>query len=149
MALSKSQSTEDDSNLIFVYGSLMRGMERASFISNPDKARFVSSGAARGTLYDAGAFPGMIESANVSMVVGEVYELFDRDTFFETLDLIEGYWPEQPERSLYARKTIPVTTHEGTIKAWAYIFNQPVTGLLKIASGDFRCWATAVPAFVE
>ncbi|MGH7491726.1 MAG: gamma-glutamylcyclotransferase family protein [bacterium] len=149
MALSKSQSAEEDTNLIFVYGSLMRGMERASFINNPDKARFVSTGAARGTLYDAGSFPGMIESANGSMVVGELYELFDRDTFFETLDLIEGYWPDQPERSLYARKTIPVTTHEGTRIAWAYIFNQPVTGFQKIASGDFRCWETTAPSLVE
>src|SRR5262245_56746607 len=149
MALSKPLSAEDETNLFFVYGSLMRGMERASFINNPDKAQFVSPGAARGTLYDAGSFPGMIESANGSMVAGELYELFDRETLLETLDLIEGYWPDQPERSLYARKIIPVTTQEGTRMAWAYIFNQPVTGFQKITSGDFRCWETAEPALVE
>jgi gamma-glutamylcyclotransferase (GGCT)/AIG2-like uncharacterized protein YtfP len=149
MALSKSQPADEETNLIFVYGSLMRGMERASFINNPDKARFVSPGTARGTLYDAGSFPGMIESANGSMVAGELYELFDAETFLETLDLIEGYWPDQPERSLYERKIIPVSTHEGMKMAWAYIFNQPVTGFQKIACGDFRRWESAAPSLVE
>lgn len=147
MALLKGRQGEEDTNLLFVYGSLMRGMERASFINNPDKARFISNGVARGALYDTGAFPGMIESANGSAVAGEVYELFDPETFFETLDLIEGYWPDQPERSLYVRKVIAVATNEGMKNAWAYIFNQPIAGFAKIASGDFRLQEAAAESY--
>ena len=137
MALSKWQA-EEETNLLFVYGSLMRGMERANFLDNPDKARFAGAGAARGILYEAGSFPGMIESANGSLVAGELYELFDAETFFETLDLIEGCWPDQPERGLYMRKIITVATNQGERRAWAYLFNQPVAGYARIASGDFR-----------
>jgi hypothetical protein len=37
MALSKRRPMEEETHLLFVYGSLMRGMERASFIGNPQK----------------------------------------------------------------------------------------------------------------
>lgn len=116
----------------------MRGMERASFISSADKASFVSAGSARGTLYDLGAFPGMKEGNNGSLVHGELYELVDPQTFFDTLDLIEGYWPEQPERSLYVRKLVRVSTSAGEKSAWVYLLNQPLAGLKAIPSGDYR-----------
>lgn len=128
----------DDSNLLFVYGSLMRGMERADFLNATHKARFLSTAAAPGKLYHLGAFPAMKEGSNGSMVRGELYELLDPQTFFETLDLIEGYWPEQPERSLYVRKLIPVITPEGEKKAWAYLLNLPFENLKAIPSGDYR-----------
>jgi len=128
----------EEACLLFVYGSLMRGMERATFMSPPNKAKFITTGSTRGTLYDLGSFPGMMESNNGSVVYGEVYELFDPETFFDTLDLIEGYWPEQPERSLYVRKQITVSTPEGEKSAWAYVLNQPSLYLQKIPSGDFR-----------
>lgn len=137
MAYSSAEILEDN-NLLFVYGSLMRGMERTAFMNNPDKARFVAPGETRGTLYNLGAFPGMKEGNNGSVVHGEVYALLDPQTFFETLDLIEGYWPEQPERSLYVRKLVNVSTPEGEKSAWAYILNQTFTGLQPIPSGDFR-----------
>ncbi|NUO78710.1 gamma-glutamylcyclotransferase [candidate division KSB1 bacterium] len=142
MAQSSAEISED-TNLLFVYGSLMQGMERAGFMSNPYKAVFVSTGVAHGTLYDFGAFPVMKESNNGSLVHGEVYELFDPQTFFDTLDLIEGYWPAQPERSLYVRKLIMVTTPEGEKSAWAYVLNQQFADLRKIPSGDFRQYTPA------
>ncbi len=128
MALSKQHPAEEETNLFFVYGALMRGRERADFIDNPDKARFIGAGKARGTL-DAGAFSGMREGNNGNWVAGELHELFDPEIFFETLDLIEGCWPGQPERSLCVRKIISVTTNGGAQRAWAYVFNQPPAGL--------------------
>jgi gamma-glutamylcyclotransferase (GGCT)/AIG2-like uncharacterized protein YtfP len=116
----------------------MRGMERAAFMGNPDKSRFVCAGCARGTLYDLGAFPGMKEGDNGSTVQGELYELLDPQTFFDTLDLIEGYWPEQPERSLYVRRLVTVSTSQGEQTAWVYILNQPFPDLKPIPSGDYR-----------
>lgn len=128
----------EESNLLFVYGSLMRGMERASFMNSADKASFAGAASTRGTLYDLGAFPGMREGNNGSLVHGELYELIDPETFFATLDLIEGYWPEQPERSLYVRKLVSVSTNAGEKSAWIYFLNQPLAGLKVIPSGDYR-----------
>ncbi|MDZ7269671.1 MAG: gamma-glutamylcyclotransferase [candidate division KSB1 bacterium] len=128
----------ETTDLLFVYGTLMRGMERADFLNNPDKASFAGPATAAGKLYDVGSFPGMIESDNGERVHGELHRLQDPELFFETLDLIQGYWPDQPERSLYIRKIIPVTTAQGTTQAWSYILNLPVNGLKPIPSGDFR-----------
>lgn len=133
-----SSELSDETNLLFVYGSLMRGMERNAFISSPDKARFVAAGSVRGMLYDLGAFPGMKDDHEGGLVLGELYELVDPTTFFATLDLIEGYWPEQLARSLYVRKRIAVQTTNGERTAWAYVLNQALTGAKPIPSGDYR-----------
>lgn len=146
-------------NLLFVYGALMRGMERARFLSN-EKTRFVCPATANGTLYAIGGFPGLVvyppavdSSASIRVedggsrprlpttasvpepphengrrVHGELFEIFDPLTFFNTLDVIEGYWSDQTERSLFVRKLIPVETESGTTTAWAYILNLPNNG---------------------
>ncbi|MDZ7363752.1 MAG: gamma-glutamylcyclotransferase [candidate division KSB1 bacterium] len=141
-------------NLLFVYGSLMRGMERGHFLSE-QKAKFLSTAAVAGALYALGDFPGLVldiadeyRSAPTSqaaeqpssqphserrLIHGELFEIFDPLTFFETLDVIEGYWPDHTERSLFVRKLIPVQTGQGEIRAWAYILNLPVNGLSKLS----------------
>lgn len=142
MTLAKTKAEiSEDSNLLFVYGSLMRGMERADFLNAAHKARFLSTGVTPGTLYHLGAFPAMKEGNNGSLVHGEIYELVDAQTLFDTLDLIEGYWPEQPERSLYVRKLVAIVTPEGEKKAWAYLLNLPFENLKAIPSGDYREYA--------
>lgn len=65
---------------------------------------------------------------NERRVHGELFEIFDPLTFFNTLDVIEGYWPDQIERSLFVRKLIPVETENGATTAWAYILNLPANG---------------------
>ncbi|MGH7597634.1 MAG: gamma-glutamylcyclotransferase family protein [bacterium] len=146
-------------NLLFVYGALTRGMERARFLSG-EKTRFLCPATVNGTLYPIGNFPGLVvgSSAMVSAasiraadgssrphvpttaaaaesshengrrVDGELFEIFDPLTFFNTLDVIEGYWPNQIERSLFVRKLISVETANGATIAWAYILNLPANG---------------------
>ena len=139
MLFSKRRVEPDESTAyLFVYGSLMRGMERAAFINNSHKARFVAEGVTAGKLYDLGSFPGMVEGENGSLVQGELYEILDPETFFATLDLIEGCWLDQPERSLYLRRPVRVMTSAGEKTAWAYFLNLPVAGLPEILSGDYR-----------
>ena len=140
-------------NVLFVYGSLMRGMERGHFLSK-EKAEFLAAASTPGTLYSIGDFPGLVldvaagnHSAPASQaagksslqphserhrIYGELFEIFDPLTFFETLDVIEGCWPDQAERSLFVRKLIPVQTDQGETKAWAYILNLPVNGLSQL-----------------
>jgi gamma-glutamylcyclotransferase (GGCT)/AIG2-like uncharacterized protein YtfP len=66
---------------------------------------------------------------NDRRVHGELFEIFDPATFFDTLDVIEGYWPDQIERSLFVRKLVSVTDANGvTATAWAYVLNLPLNG---------------------
>jgi len=145
-------------NLIFVYGSLLRGREHERFLSK-DKAKFLCPATTTGTLYLIGDFPGlaldspadnhpapalpptgqtpMQQTINMDNIAGELYEIFDPVTFFQTLDVIEGYWPNQTERSLFVRKLIPVKTGQGETKAWAYILNLPVNELARLCSIHF------------
>jgi len=137
-------------NVLFVYDSLMRGMERENFLSK-EKTKFLCAATTKGVLYAVGDFPGLVLDAaadknsapslgNIvvssessrcdgSRVRGELFEIFDPLTFFETLDVIEGCWPDKAERSLFVRQLISVETANGEAKAWAYVLNLPVNGL--------------------
>jgi gamma-glutamylcyclotransferase (GGCT)/AIG2-like uncharacterized protein YtfP len=128
----------EGNNLLFVYGSLMSGCERGVFLNRDHKVRFLGPATTRGLLYDLGNFVGLIVDSNADPVHGELYEVIDEETFFATLDIIEGYWVLQPQRSLYVRKQILVQHEKGTAQAWAYVYNQPVNGFPAIASGDYR-----------
>jgi hypothetical protein len=58
-----------------------------------------------------------------------LFEIFDPKTFFDTLDVIEGYWPDQVERSLFVRKLIAVAAESSaTTTAWAYVLNLSANG---------------------
>ena len=55
-----------------------------------------------------------------------------------TLDEIEGYRPNEPERSLYTRVVTHVTLEDGRVQpAWAYFYNAPLGRAQRIASGDY------------
>ena len=125
--------------LLFVYGSMMRGLERSSFLQNADRARFIGEAVASGKLYEFGSLPCLLPDPLGHRVKGELYELYDPESSLATLDLIEGYWPEESERGLYVRRLIHVRNHDGgEIEAWAYLFNFPADDLTEIVSGDYR-----------
>lgn len=129
---------QEKNSLLFVYGSLMSGCERGAFLNRDHKVRFLGTAVARGALYDLGEFVGMINDEGGEAVQGELYEVIDDETFFSTLDVIEGFWPKEPDRSLYVRKQIPVETTAGMAHAHAYVYNQQVSGFPIIASGQAR-----------
>ncbi len=127
----------ETSSLLFVYGSLMSGGERGNFLNRDHKVCFLGPATAQGTLYDFGGFVGLTEETTGAPVHGELYEVIDEETFFATLDIIEGFSPAHPQRSLYVRKHITVQTATEIVQAWAYLYNQPVNGFPIIASGDY------------
>jgi gamma-glutamylcyclotransferase (GGCT)/AIG2-like uncharacterized protein YtfP len=60
------------------------------------------------------------------------------DTVLKALDAIEGYRPEDPDRSLYIRAATGVTLADGrTEMAWVYFYNAPLGGAQPIPSGDY------------
>lgn len=93
-------------HLIFIYGSLRRGGARAMSARFP-KAKFIAEATVKGSLYDLGAYPGLLLNESESFVSGEAYEV-DEETLDE-LDEFEAssdYWRKQVEIFIGAeRKT--------------------------------------------
>lgn len=137
--LSTNSDAAEPAPLLFVYGSMMRGLERSSYLQNTDRARFIGEAVASGKLYEFGSLPCLIPDPLGFRVKGELYELYDPESSLATLDLIEGCWPAESERGLYVRQLIHVRRHDaGEFEAWAYMFNFPPDDLTEIVSGDYR-----------
>ena len=82
----------------------------------------------------------MIEG--VGTVYGEVISMENsaEEGVLATLDRIEGYLPDEPEKSFYTRKKIAVTTaSRKNLKAWAYFLERmDLKGYPTIKSGIWK-----------
>lgn len=97
-------------HLVFVYGSLRRGGKGAMSIRFPD-SKFIADAQVSGSLYDLGAYPGLLLDESNSSVIGEVYEVDDE--LLKKLDEFEA-------SGNYRRKQveIPLGTHRKV--CWVY-----------------------------
>jgi len=87
-------------HLVFVYGTLRRGGAGAMSIRFPN-SKFIADAKVSGSLYDLGAYPGVLLNESNSLVIGEVYEVDDE--ILNKLDDYEAsshYWRKQVEISL-------------------------------------------------
>lgn len=98
-------------HLVFVYGSLRRGGAGAMAIRFPN-SRFIAEARVSGSLYDLGAYPGLLLNESTSLVNGEVYEV-DVETLGE-LDQFEL-------SSDYQRKQVQVLMGTERKKCWIYV----------------------------
>ena len=102
------------------------------------KLRYAGRGTIRAKLFDLGIYPAAVPAEDQSVVWGEAYETDDPAGVLSTLDEIEGYRPNEPERSLYTRVLTDVTLEDGRVKpAWAYFYNAPLGQAQRITSGDY------------
>ncbi len=105
---------------LFVYGTLKRNSPRNRHPLLRD-ARFVDVASMSGSLYDLGAYPGVVrERKNRGRVFGEVYEIPDDDAHhaLRALDKYEG--------SEFVRQRAFVTLRDGKRRsAWAYVLRKP------------------------
>lgn len=111
--------TCDSGELVFVYGTLMRGHGNYSYLKD---SRFLGKGAAQGlALYHVTPFfPGVVKEKS-STVLGELYEV-DNETL-KSLDHLEsnGY--------LYQREKFSVLIMEkGYVDAWVYVWLNGISG---------------------
>jgi len=142
--LSAGEKQEKETPLLFVYGTLMQGMDNARFLQSSNRARYLGKAKIRGFIYDLGEFPGFIPQAGdvqddeVHWVHGELYHLENSTVLLDTLDVIEGVNPFYPERSLFVRKLLPAEFRGQETMVWVYVFNQPRDRFSIIPSGDFR-----------
>jgi gamma-glutamylcyclotransferase (GGCT)/AIG2-like uncharacterized protein YtfP len=97
-------------HLVFIYGSLRRGAARPMSTKFP-KSKFVAEAKVNGSLYDLGAFPGLILNESNALVSGEVYEIDD-----VTLKLLDEF--EASDN--YCRKQVAISLGDNTSSGWTY-----------------------------
>jgi gamma-glutamylcyclotransferase (GGCT)/AIG2-like uncharacterized protein YtfP len=124
-------------DLVFFYGTLMRGFERPGrsrvdpYLS-PQGRGWISA-----TLFDLGIYPAAIPAGD-GCVWGEVHRMTEIDTVLAALDEIEGFRASEPDASLYTRVETTVTFADGRVAdAWAYFYNAPLGRAQRIESGDY------------
>jgi gamma-glutamylcyclotransferase (GGCT)/AIG2-like uncharacterized protein YtfP len=115
-------------HLVFVYGTLRRGGAGAMSIRFPD-AKFIADAKVSGSLYDLGAYPGLLLDESDSSVIGEAYEVDD-----ETLNELDEF----EASSNYRRKQVEISLGAHRKVCWTYEpdpeFYSPRT---LITSGDW------------
>jgi gamma-glutamylcyclotransferase (GGCT)/AIG2-like uncharacterized protein YtfP len=127
------------SDLLFVYGTLMRGYSHPMARLLSSNADFLGPASCRGRLYKVKHYPGLVLSEDESeRVFGELYRLRAVDDLLRAFDMYEACGEGFPEPTQYVRQMLPVTLAEGTARdAWTYIYNWPLTGLAWIETGRF------------
>lgn len=129
--LSKAMS---DPKFVFVYGSLMRGLELHHYMS---AGSFVTAASTNGVLVSLGRYPGLIEGTGT--VQGELYEFDDLAAALDVLDDLEEFDATDPAASLYVRVPRQVTREDGrAVTAWTYLYNRKTPDAPNVESGDWR-----------
>jgi gamma-glutamylcyclotransferase (GGCT)/AIG2-like uncharacterized protein YtfP len=115
-------------HLVFVYGTLRRGSAQSMFARFPT-SQFIAEANVNGSLYDLGAYPGLLVNESKSPVTGEVYEIDD-----ETLKKLDDF----ESSSDYWRKQIEISLGSQRRMCWTYEPNPESYSLhTLITSGDW------------
>lgn len=123
---------------VFFYGTLMTPFNRPGRQRVESNLAFAGRGRIRAALFDLGIYPAAVPAEDESTVAGEVYEVLDPPAVLAALDELEGYRPNEPDRSLYLRTKTDVSLDDGgTRAAWAYFYNAPLGRAERIRSGDY------------
>jgi gamma-glutamylcyclotransferase (GGCT)/AIG2-like uncharacterized protein YtfP len=127
------------SDLLFVYGTLMRGYSHPMARLLSANADFLGDASCRGRLYRVKHYPGLVLSDEAADVVfGELYRLRAVDDLLREFDMYEACGEGFSEPTEYLRRMLAVTGADGAVtEAWTYVYNWPVTNLPRIASGRF------------
>ena len=126
-------------DLLFVYGTLMRGYDHPMARLLSANADFLGEARCRGRLYLVKHYPGLVLSNDVvDVVFGELYRMRVVDDLLREFDMYEAYGEGFPQPTQYLRRLLAVTPADGRAReAWTYIYNWPVCGLPRIESGRF------------
>ncbi|GEC51426.1 gamma-glutamylcyclotransferase (GGCT)/AIG2-like uncharacterized protein YtfP [Bradyrhizobium japonicum] len=127
------------SDLLFVYGTLMRGFDHPMAKLLAGNAEFLGPAQCRGRLYLVKHYPGLVVSDDPADIVhGELFCLREREAMLREFDMYEACGEGFPPPTEYVRELLEVTLADGsTREAWTYLYNWPVTERPRIASGKF------------
>ena len=125
-------------DLLFVYGTLMRGFDHPMAQLLSRSADFLGEAHCQGRLYLIKHYPGLVLSDDpADAVFGELYQLRQPDALLREFDMYEACGEGFAEPTEYIRQMLPVTSDGQTTEVWSYLYNWPVSGLPRIASGRF------------
>jgi len=127
------------SDLLFVYGTLLRGFDHPMAQLLTRGADFIGEARCRGRLYLVKHYPGLVPSDEPGDVVhGELFRLRQAAECLREFDIYEACGEGFAEPTEYVRQMLPLTLHDGNVReAWTYVYNWPVARLPRIASGRF------------
>ena len=127
------------SDLLFVYGTLMRGFDHPMARLLSANADFVGEARCRGRLYLIKHYPGLVLSGDpADAVSGELYRLGAPEPMLREFDMYEACGEGFAPPTEYIRQVLSVTLADGSASdAWTYLYNWKVDGLPRIASGKF------------
>src|SRR3954470_1408410 len=110
------------SDLLFVYGTLMRGFDHPMAQLLSCSAEFIGEARCQGRLYLVKHYPGlMLSDEPRDAVFGELVRLHTPEASLVTLDDYEGCGPGVVSPQ-YLRQVLPVTLDDGSVsEAWTYI----------------------------
>jgi gamma-glutamylcyclotransferase (GGCT)/AIG2-like uncharacterized protein YtfP len=115
-------------HLVFVYGTLRRGSAGAMSIRFP-ASKFIADAKVSGSLFDLGAYPGLLINESNSLVIGEAYEVDD-----EILNKLDDF----ESSSHYSRKQVEISLGTGRRIGWTYEPNPEFySARTLITSGDW------------
>ena len=134
------QVVSSSSDLLFVYGTLMRTNNGAMHPLLISQAEFVGTGSIPGKLYQIQDYPGaVLTDGTQHRVFGEVYRLLATESTLLILDAYEECTPDFPKPHEYTRIQLPVAmTATQSLTAWVYLYNLPTEQLKQISSGNYR-----------
>jgi gamma-glutamylcyclotransferase (GGCT)/AIG2-like uncharacterized protein YtfP len=122
---------------VFFYGTLMAGFDRRRRVGIDPKLTYMGRGSVEAALFDLGIYPAAVPDPE-GTVWGEVYAMTETEAVLAGLDEIEGYRPDDPDRSLYTRAQVDVRMPDGSKeRAWMYFYNAPLGHAERITSGDY------------
>ena len=127
------------SDLLFVYGTLMRGFDHPMAQLLSRSADFLGQTQCRGRLYLVKHYPGLVLSDDAGDVAfGELFRLGQPAELLREFDMYEACGEGFAEPTEYVRRMLQVARADGAVDgAWTYVYNWPVTNLPRIASGRF------------
>jgi len=127
------------SDLLFVYGTLMRSFDHPMARLLAANADFISEARCWGRLYLVKHYPGLVLSDDPAEIVhGELFRLRAPEALLREFDMYEACGEGFAEPTEYLRKLLPVTSADSSVsEAWTYLYNWPVAELPLIASGRF------------
>ena len=121
-----------EAELLFVYGTLMRGFALHAMLERC--ADFVGVGQTAGLLFDLGRYPAALPGGG-GLIHGEVYRLRDPGSWL-ALDSAEG--------SQYHRGETGVQMAGGDqVTAYVYWYVGPLSRAVPIPGGDYRAHSPA------
>ena len=143
------------SDRLFVYGTLMRGFDHPMARLLSANADFLGEARCRGRLYLIKHYPGLVLSDDADDIVhGELCRMRAPNELLREFDMYEACGEGFVQPTEYFRTMLKValtgggaigtssaassaTSTDSWIEAWTYVYNWPVDGLPRIASGRF------------